>query len=137
MQKVTGALFSLKEATASLKEATALYEENTCVVMVEACPVRGNKTVWTLRSMPPKGLDIASTPKADNTSDGHCPQKRLFVGGILFLALKLFVRFGSEDLTALSSRQRGRHTYALCAFATFIPHRLEKRPPYALTYIID
>ena len=40
-------------------------------------------------------------------------------GGILVLALKLFVRFGSEDLTALSSLQRGRHTYALCAFCNF------------------
>ena len=50
-------------------------------------------------------------------------------GGDLVLALKLFVRFGFEDLTALSSRQRGRHTYAcvvvvpLCLELKLIRHK--------------
>ena len=44
-------------------------------------------------------------PKADNTFDGHCPQKRLFVGEDLFQARKQFVYFGAKGPTRLCPLQ--------------------------------
>ena len=70
------------------------------------------------------------TIKMQNLSNTKTLSKEnLSVGGDLVLALKLFVHFGSKDLTALSSRQRGRHTYAcvvvvpLCLELKLIRHK--------------
>ena len=54
------------------------------------------------------------------------------MGGDIDPRLKLFVRFGSEDLTALSSLRVWKAYLGTLRFATSVPPRLEKRPPYAL-----
>ena len=77
----------------------------------------------------PKGQTLQACPKRTILLMGTALKSAFLWGGILLLALKLFVRFGSEDLTALSSRQRGRPTYALCAFCNFRPTSLREVPP--------
>ena len=65
-------------------------------------------------------------PKADNTFDGHYPQKRLFVGEDLFQARKQFVRFGAKGPTRLCPLQATWAIFETCF------HIEERCPTHAL-----
>ena len=78
-------------------------KEGCTIVCVMCCSGRGVPFGATKPCSWSKSQKLS--PKADNTFNGQCPQKRLFMREDLFQACTHFVRFGAEEPARLCSLQ--------------------------------